>query len=1092
MMRQLRDDLARSPAQRPAQPFVERRSGERRADVTPIMNELRADLTRLRDDIAELASQPSSARLEASVRELAERLDQRGAATPHEDLARPLSRIEAELSRLHAQDPGTRFGRIEAELQRLGDRLEALATQSGEPRLLSAALSELAGLKDALGRQSANPRMDDLARQIADLSQDMARIREHLSQGAAANDVESAIESMRAQLMRETREAQGVGQSLMQRILHQLDGVSAAVSAAPSGALGDVERRQLADLSHKLDQLAARAAPESGVIARQIEALAQKLDAMSDHATARLAERVDNLAEQIERLSTRGPAALEKQIDLLAARLETLARETPSAMPVAPVDLTPIEVMIQDLARRIDDAARPEASHESLQSLERQLERLTERLDRPEPPAPAVAEPSRVDGLESTLQDLMRYLGGLRDETAHAVDRAARAAVEDALTRQPARLGIEPGDLTSLRSDIAGLRDVHSSIDQRTSGAIGAVNDTLETIARRLGQLESDLARERTMPLRPAAVDAPMPYVQPNEESRPRWRPAPAAEMAPPSRPVAAPAETMPTATMPAAPPAPVEPSPAVADEPFRFSRVTARSQSPRDMLRAAARSFSRTPAGDEPALAEARPLAPAARDALPAESLALADEPVSPARPSPSATRSVAPSELDTGPDSLPDVPLEPGSGRPRPRGEGQAAGLNPSLIAAARRAAMAASAEVEANKAQGGKPGAERAKAEKGASSSLITSVRETLDKRRKPILLGLAAIVLAIGAGQVATTMLGEPSAPVRTEPAQAQQRPASAEPVGQARIDSAPAESARDASTPAARPDGGQAARERTSSAAPLAAPLAPVTTTGSITPAMAPPSLTPQAVAPEAGSFNLAPGRVTDLGELPPALGTPGLRRAALAGDANAVYELAARAADGPAAQRDQRLALRLFERAAAAGSAPAQFRLANMHEKGVGTTRDAKLAVNWYRRAAEKGNAKAIHNLAVLIAEGADGRPDYAEAAALFRRAAEFGVRDSQYNLAVLLGRGLGVEQDMVQSFTWFAVAARQGDADAARKRDEVGVKLTPVDLAAARTASLNWRAKTPDPAANEVSAPPGGWDPAPRQPSNPARPRST
>jgi localization factor PodJL len=101
-------------------------------------------------------------------------------------------------------------------------------------------------------------------------------------------------------------------------------------------------------------------------------------------------------------------------------------------------------------------------------------------------------------------------------------------------------------------------------------------------------------------------------------------------------------------------------------------------------------------------------------------------------------------------------------------------------------------------------------------------------------------------------------------------------------------------------------------------------------------------------------------------------------------------------------------------------------------------------------------------------------------------------VRDSQYNLAILLGRGLGVEQDLTQSYTWFAVAARQGDSDAGKKRDEVGAKLNAVDLAAGRTASLNWKPKTPDPVANEISEPAEGWDPQPK-PQKPApRPRAT
>jgi localization factor PodJL len=220
--------------------------------------------------------------------------------------------------------------------------------------------------------------------------------------------------------------------------------------------------------------------------------------------------------------------------------------------------------------------------------------------------------------------------------------------------------------------------------------------------------------------------------------------------------------------------------------------------------------------------------------------------------------------------------------------------------------------------------------------------------------------------------------------------------------------------------------------------------------------------------------------VTGIGELPAGFGSAGLRKAALDGDARAVYELASRAADGPAAQRDAKLALRLFERAAAAGLAPAQFRVGNMFEKGIGAQRDLSLARIWYQRAAERGNAKAMHNLAVLHAEGAAGKPDYATATEWFRRAAEFGVRDSQYNLAVLLGRGLGAPIDLTQSFVWFSVAAGQGDEDAARKRDEVAQRLKPEELAAAKTLAANWKPRTLDAAANEVTPPAKGWDPAP------------
>jgi localization factor PodJL len=1054
-MQNLRADVGRIAAlQHP-----ERRLGERRADVTPLMNGLRADLAQLRSEIASLSGAPASSRLEDSIRDLAQRLEQRGSLSPLDELARPLARIEAELSRLQSQDSGSHAGRIEAEIHRLGDRIEALAAMSQEPRLLAAAVQELSGLKDALSRGPNVPRLDELSSQIATLAVDIGRVREEMARSGPGNDVEAAIQQMRADLMRETRDQQGIGQGLLQRILLQLDHVSNALGSLPATGMDDDDRRQLALLSTKLDQLAQRTQPESGELARRIEEIAFKLDGMSDSGSSEMMDRVERLSAQIDALSTRGPAAIEKQIDMLAARIETLAKsQAPVMLPdgATRLDFSPIEEMIGDLARRIDDAARPDSSAQGLQALERQIAALTERLDaRP-------ASSARTDGLESTLQDLMRYLGGLREETTSAVDRAARAAVADALNRAPG--ADSAADLSLLRHDLAGLKDVHVSIDQRTHSAIGAVNDTLEKIVQRLAQLEDDIGRERTID-EPARGRAPA-TAEPMRSNR--------------------------DAVLSG-----------VSDERFADDgRRDARAQAFPDTSSAAKILPEPAP---EPAQAASPGMVAALRDQL-------RQKPEAPQRKAADPSLAFEPA-VDAGPD----LPLEPGSGRPRARGDvaavqsaatpaspPAAGSINPNLIAAARRAAMAASAEAGALAADQGK--GQKGKAQKDGSprTSLPISLRETLEKRRKPILLGLAAIVLAIGAGQVATTLLGDPpqsaqvrpvAAPAASDPAQTSAPSGSERPESGAPASSAPALPAKDQTSMSgsAQPVPGAATLAGQDGRTPTGPGVrAPETTSSVRTAPVDVASLPPGGAAPDAARFSAAPGRVTDLGDLVPTLGTPGLRKAALEGDANAVYELANRASEGIGMARDQKLALRLFERAAAAGSGPAQFRLGNMHEKGIGTTRDPKLAMTWYRRAAEKGNAKAMHNLAVLIAEGADGRPDYAAAAEYFRKAAEFGVRDSQYNLAILLGRGLGVEQDLMQSYTWFAVAARDGDTDAAKKRDEVGAKLPAVDLAAGRTASLAWKAKTPDPVANEISAPADGWDPAPRPQRPPARPKAT
>jgi localization factor PodJL len=466
-------------------------------------------------------------------------------------------------------------------------------------------------------------------------------------------------------------------------------------------------------------------------------------------------------------------------------------------------------------------------------------------------------------------------------------------------------------------------------------------------------------------------------------------------------------------------------------------------------------------------AAASVRPAAGRDAEAPRAMSMAAEDRFV----PEPAALPRAEPPAPALSPAAL-DLPLEPGSGRPRPdaalAGGHDPQSIRQSLIAAARRSAKAATEAASTAPT----PTAEPAK---GGGR-----LKEIMEKRKRPLLLGLAALVLAMGTAHVVTGALqdgkagpvGSEAAPSLIAPQGAQQDAPEASPAAPARN--------RTSALPPAATDAAQDSAGATTGSVPLTA----IAGAASLP---LPAALQPPAAEPEAIQA------VTGIGELPAGFGSAGLRKAALDGNARAVYELASRAAEGPGAARDLKLALRLFERAAVAGLAPAQFRLGNMFEKGTGTARDIALARIWYMRAAERGNAKAMHNLAVLHAEGISGKPDYATATEWFRRAAELGVRDSQYNLAVLLGRGLGAPADLGQSYFWFAVAAGQGDEDAGRKRDEVAQRLGATELAAARAEAGNWRPKPLDTAANEVTPPAKGWDEPPtaaaaRKPAKAAR----
>jgi localization factor PodJL len=249
-------------------------------------------------------------------------------------------------------------------------------------------------------------------------------------------------------------------------------------------------------------------------------------------------------------------------------------------------------------------------------------------------------------------------------------------------------------------------------------------------------------------------------------------------------------------------------------------------------------------------------------------------------------------------------------------------------------------------------------------------------------------------------------------------------------------------------------------------------------------AIAPPvTLVPPVGAPSRGN--------TPADRLPAGISN-GLRAAAAGGDAAAEFEVATRLADGRGIPQNLAEAAAWFERAAGKGLAPAQFRLGGLYEKGMGVQKNLETARKLYISAAEAGHGKAMHNLAVLYAEGIEGKPNYQTAARWFRKAADHGVVDSQYNLAILYARGIGVEANMAEAFKWFALASREGDRDAAKKRDDVATRLDKQTLAAAMAAAQSWKAQPQPDAAIQVRVPPGGWDamPAPSAPKRAVGPK--
>jgi localization factor PodJL len=438
--------------------------------------------------------------------------------------------------------------------------------------------------------------------------------------------------------------------------------------------------------------------------------------------------------------------------------------------------------------------------------------------------------------------------------------------------------------------------------------------------------------------------------------------------------------------------------------------------------------------------------------------------------------------------------------------------------FIAAARRAAQAASRESPAKRAVSGL----------GEATPASGKLAAIVNSKARALIAAGSAIAIVIGGFQIARTFLSSPQETHAPAPdslplsgSVAPERPAEAlKPAPTGTKEAIPTPEAP-ALPPSSKPAGArQSGLSVPGGASPLpaiaaipigiareatSAPQWPGTDdrpgeheiTGTISPGASPATPTPVARAHPAPLPAAAPAQPIP-GQAPaPAASTPdrlppnlsaSLRAAAGRGEAPAQYEVAQRFAEGQGVPQNFTEAAQWFERAARQGLVLAQFRLGGLYEKGLGVRKDLEAARRYYVLAGEAGNGKALHNLAVLHAEGIDGKPDYATAAKWFRKAADYGIADSQYNLAILYARGIGVEQNLTEAYKWFALAAKEGDVESARKRDELGARLDRASFAQATQMVQDFAPQPQPEAAISVKAPPGGWEQAVSSVSVPSR----
>lgn len=1045
---------------------------------------LRLELDSMRSMIDRLAREESVQALENRWQTMEDQVSALDVGGFREELVNLAYRVDDIRAALSTRPETAQVQAIENKISELAAAIEAMSQQTvvGDPQLprqldqLGMRLDEItraiAAIPAPMKPEMDNAPFDRLEARLASVSQKIDQLEPGAGSGGA--DIGARIESLAS------RVAQLADEEAVARLDARIERLQSLLeSGAQNHAMPELSSH-LADISGKIEALDTRGIDQS------------------------LLTRLDQLTAQIDNLSLSQPQAAGVP-DAVIGRLEALIgrAEQSESRNIDPLPgLETLDARLAEIAARLQQAevnAAGHAMHPSggLENVEAQLAEISARLDRSMEVAP-VAIPG-IENLEARLADIANRLDmssaghsgpgddalrGLEDQIANlsrlvssAPQSAASSAFDERFAsieehlatsdefiveaaRQAAEAAVsaysgQPGSaqspetianievITALADDLKALEGISRKSDDRTMRAFEAVQETLLKIAGRLEKLDSlptsvrsaglGEMREAVADAR-SSVEASMPGLSENAMQR---HSDPVEHAAPRSEAPARPSQQSPSeAAALAAAYAVSEAADAQDDD--------AAGSDQKSFLSGLA---ARIRPGKQPAKTVTEP------------QFAENDSP------------SLDPA-MDIDPETA-NMPLEPGSGAPdinrilkkvreaqaaeRQRGgAGEDGSDKADFLASARRAAMAAAAEVETiGKSRAGK---------KGGLMSVLKS-------RRRPILMAAGAVLLAVmsyplitgflsgGGKDVAVTepAIIEPAAPVETSDAPV------ANETGLADL---------------------QASQEVAETRLPEVRVIEPAPQGAetddlpNVTSLEETAAIGPAAVAQDAVSNTEIPAQseessalIAELDALPEGAAPAALKAAAAASNPLAFYEIGARFTEGRDVTVDLERAASWYQRAADLGHAPSQYRLANLYEKGSGVERDLSIAKKWYQMAAELGNASAMHNLAVLYAT-AGPAPDFTNAAEWFERGAEIGVRDSQVNLAILYARGDGVTRDLVQSYKWFAIAANDGDKDAGVKRDEVFNALRPEQAEAAREAVANWTAQPINAEANAVEIP--------------------
>lgn len=1026
------------------------RIDELRAEPKPDNRHLQTSLEDLASRIDQWRTEPrpEARKLQSRLDELAVRIDEwRG--RPQDDIAairNELANLAASIERL---SPQRLVGMVEDAMSGVADKAFR-AYRDGLPDRLMEPLERVHEDVRAVLREVVSSRGSDrLTQEVGNIARRLDLLSAQGPDPARLDDIARETEAIKAL----------VGQALraqpLEGLARQIEALGKQLEKFQRGAKGGDDRsvldaiRDVSDRVERIDPAVTLAAIESKLAAiGNVEAKLAAIGSMEDKLTEiargmkKLAKdsqplpQLDTIAERLERIdrvldnSRETPLA---GLDTLADRLDKIGSSLDRVASHKPQDNHNALIgMIERLSERMEKVqTTPQPTPDHQDMLVGMIERLSERMEQVQT-APPVAN-NQQDALVNILERLSERMDSVQNTTG---DSAAFDALQDEIARLAKRMeqvGSAPAGLDNIERNVSDLFHQFDQArrDMREMAEMAATKAAQEAVRHAAKDESSDtLAAEGLLLIKRDLNE----FKTNQSEAERRTRGT-----------LEALHSTLETLVS-------------------RLGEVETRE-------RAAPTQPPRTEVRAEAPITAQRPATPAPQPARPALESAM--------RPA------TQPAMLD---DSMADLPLEPGM-RPGQADQDGALSTDPrsNFIAAARRAAQAAADRSQAaldDEKPAGKPGKPARGTKAAVGKDVGAGATSFIVRARRPILLGLAAVVFSLGALKVVSNRnaAGLDTLPGKTD------RPGVTSPNG-------PGEAEGPQTT------GSIAKPPQAAEKSPLGPESQNIPNNGIAIPSIGPASvgtnfdttgkrgqrlsdtsaisqtdpLTVGSIGADGSARPIETGRaaITELMGMTSLKPQDRLREAALEGNVAALFEIGSRYADGKGMPRDPKLAARWFEQAAAAGHGPSQYRLASLYREGKGVPKDSTLAFQWFDRAAAQGHVLAMHNAAVLLAEGVHGAPDYAGAALWFKRSAEYGIKDSQFNVAILFARGLGVNQDLGESYRWFAIAALQGDQDATKKRDDIAARLTKEQLAKEMERVKAFKPNKANPAANEA----GIWE---------------